>query len=258
MIKALARSPAGQRTIGRLVAGWLRLLRSTQTAVIDPPDAIAEADRLGPFILAMWHGEHFMLPVARPDHWQVKAIISRSGDGEIIATVCERFGIGAIRASAGVTPEQIHRRGGVMGLIAALRELEQGAIVALTADVPKGPRRRAGEGIVAMARHSGRPVVPFAVATTHRFHLDNWDRAAINLPFGRFAFVIGEPIVIDRDEAVAAAQRRIEEGLDRVHARADLLVKGLAAPAPRAEWGPLPRPDWGMPASETSGEAGRG
>lgn len=229
MLKALTRRPAVQRLIGSVAARWLRLVHSTLTVVIDPPDALARAEAEMPFILAMWHGEHFLLPAGRPAHWPVKAIISRSGDGEIIARVCSAFGIEAIRASHGTTPEQIHRRGGVQGLIAALRELKAGSNLALTADVPKGPARVTGEGIVTIARHSGRPIIPFAVATTRRFHLDNWDRAAINLPFGRYAFVVGEPIRVPRDAdeaAMAAARLAVTAELDRVHARAYALAGG--------------------------------
>jgi lysophospholipid acyltransferase (LPLAT)-like uncharacterized protein len=231
------RRPGVQRFIGTVVAGWLRLVHRTLTPVVDPPDAYARAEAEGPFILAMWHGEHFLLPAGRPRHWIVKAIISRSGDGEIIARVCEAFGIAAIRASGGVTPEQIRRRGGVYGLIAAVRELREGAIVALTADVPKGPARRAGEGIVAIARHSGAPIIPFAVATTRRIHLNNWDKAAINLPFGRYAFVVGDPIRVPADadaEGLEAARRAVEAGLDAVHARAYAIADGKAAPVAAA------------------------
>lgn len=239
MPSRLARSPTLQRIAGRTVAAWLALVHRTLRPRIDPPDGIATTDRLGPFIIAMWHGEHFLLPPGKPPHWVVKAIISRSSDGEIIATTCARFGIGAIRASAGVTPEQIRRRGGVFGLMSALRELKHGVSVALTADVPKGPARRAGEGIVALARLSGCPIVPIAVATTRRFHLNNWDKACINLPFGRYAFVVGEPIHVPReadDAAIEAARRDIEAGLDRVQARAYALADGRAEPAPRDRW----------------------
>ncbi|MEJ1157746.1 lysophospholipid acyltransferase family protein [Prosthecomicrobium sp. N25] len=233
MLKGLTRRPGVQRLLGALIARWLRFVYRTLTPVVDPPDGYAVAEAQRPFILAMWHGEHFLMPAGRPPHWTVKAIISRSGDGEIIATVCEAFGISAIRASAGFTEEQVRRRGGVYGLIAAVRELRAGAIVALTADVPKGPARRAGEGIVAIARHSGAPIIPFAVATTRRIHLNNWDKACINLPFGRYAFVIGDPIRVPADadaEALEAARLAVEDGLDRAHARAYALVDGRGEP----------------------------
>ena len=69
---------------------------------------------------------------------------------------------------------------------AVVRALEEGYTIALTADVPK-VSRVAGLGIDKIAQMSSRPIYPVAVATRRRIELDNWDRTAINLPFGRGA-----------------------------------------------------------------------
>ena len=43
-------------------------------------------------------------------------------------------------------------------------------------------------GIVTLARLSGRPIVPVALATSRRKVLEKtWDKTTINLPFGRGA-----------------------------------------------------------------------
>ena len=75
-----------------------------------------------------------------------------------------------------------------------VRALEEDYNVALTADVPKRSRV-AGLGIIMLARESGRPIMPFAMATSRFIRLNNWDRTTINLPFGRGALVGIEPIV---------------------------------------------------------------
>ena len=69
-----------------------------------------------------------------------------------------------------------------------VRTLQDGCNVALTADVPKRSRV-AGLGIIMLARESGRPIMPFAMATSRFIRLKNWDRTTINLPFGRGALV---------------------------------------------------------------------
>jgi lysophospholipid acyltransferase (LPLAT)-like uncharacterized protein len=74
-----------------------------------------------------------------------------------------------------------------------LTALAEGYNVALTADVPK-VARIAGLGIIKLARFSGRPIYPVAVATSRRIVLDNWDHSAINLPFGRVAIVSSDPV----------------------------------------------------------------
>ena len=52
-----------------------------------------------------------------------------------------------------------------------VRALEDGYNVALTADVPKRSRV-AGLGIIMLARESGRPIMPFAMATSRFIRLE--------------------------------------------------------------------------------------
>jgi len=103
-----------------------------------------------------------------------------------------------------------------------LAALEQGYNVALTADVPK-IARVAGLGIVKLASASGRPIYPIAIATRRRIELDNWDRTAINLPFGRGAGVTGAPLRVAPNadgEALEAARRTLEASLNAATERA--------------------------------------
>jgi lysophospholipid acyltransferase (LPLAT)-like uncharacterized protein len=107
-----------------------------------------------------------------------------------------------------------------------LDALKEGYNVALTADVPK-VARIAGLGVVKLAQHSGRPIYPVAIASSRRIELDNWDRSAINLPFGRIAMVAGEPIFVARDAddaALEAARQKVESELNRITARAYAIV----------------------------------
>lgn len=231
MLKRMVRSARFRAVAGTLFAWWFRLVRATCRTVAEPADYFDRHGGLKPMIITTWHGEHFMLPFIKPaPHWPVKAMISRSQDGDLNVVVCEKLGIGAIRASAGKSGEEVRRRGGVAGFVAALRALREGTIVALTADLPKGPAKVAGEGIVQIARHSGAPIIPVATVTTNRkrFHR-SWDCAAFNLPFGRFAMVFADPIAVpeDADDATLESfRRRVEAELNRITARAYEIVGG--------------------------------
>lgn len=231
MLKRLVRSERFRVFVGTTLAWWFRLVHRSCRTVVEPADAFARLGDPRPLIVTAWHGEHFMLPFARPDdRWSVKAMISRSRDGEMNAIVCDKLGIGTIRASAGKTGDEVRRRGGVAGFVAALRGLREGTVVVLTADLPKGPAKVAGEGIVQIARHAGVPIVPVATVTTNRKRMvRSWDRAAFNLPFGRFAVVFGEPIEVPNDadaELLEAKRRAVEAELNRVTARAYEIAGG--------------------------------
>jgi lysophospholipid acyltransferase (LPLAT)-like uncharacterized protein len=221
MLKRIGRSDGVRRLIGETLAAYLLFVRRTNPLALEPADMYERVKAELPVIVAMWHGQHFMMPFARPDGWDVRVMISRSGDGEINAIAASRLGMGLIRASGSQQAKQILKRGGVRGFLEVLKALKEGASVAITADVPKGPARVAGEGIVALAERSGRPIVPMAIATSRRIDLDTWDKATVNLPFGRAALVMGAPIAPPAGEAEREAVRRaVEAGLNDATARA--------------------------------------
>jgi lysophospholipid acyltransferase (LPLAT)-like uncharacterized protein len=178
-----------------------------------------------PVILAMWHGQHFMAPFIKKKGYRAKTLISRHRDGEMNAVAAEWLGVETIRGS-GDHGREFHRKGGVGAYRQMLQALEEGYNVALTADVPK-VSRVAGGGIVRLARDSGRPIYPIAIASSRRIELDNWDRSAINLPFSRMAGVVGDPVRVHADatdEDLEEARRAVEERLNAATARAYALV----------------------------------
>jgi 3-deoxy-D-manno-octulosonic-acid transferase len=93
----------------------------------------------------------------------------------------------------------------------------------MTADVPPGPARKAGTGIATLASLSGRPVVPFAIATGRRLAFPTWSRFTINLPFSTLAIVIGDPVLVapsDDAGAIEKGRLAIESALAEVTERA--------------------------------------
>jgi 3-deoxy-D-manno-octulosonic-acid transferase len=93
--------------------------------------------------------------------------------------------------------------------------------------VPPGPARRAGEGIATLAALSGRPVVPFAIATRRFLALPTWSRLTVNLPFSTMAIVIGDPVRVATSndvESIEAGRIAIERALVGVTTRAYALA----------------------------------
>ena len=220
VLKGLVASRAFQRTIGIMGAEYLRLVWSTTRVTVEPTDFQDQVDRDSPVIVGVWHGQHYLLPFlrrARP----AKVLISRHRDGEVNAIAAERLGIGTIRGSGSHSGE-FNRKGGVSGFRAMATALAQGSLVALTADVPK-VARVAGPGIVRLAAISGRPIYLLAIATANRINLKNWDRTAINLPFGRGAVVCTGPVRVAAyatDDELEAARVAVENALNAATKRA--------------------------------------
>jgi lysophospholipid acyltransferase (LPLAT)-like uncharacterized protein len=231
MLKKLLRAKPVLRGAGRAAAAYLRLVQRTTRFTVEPADPETTVYPHQPAIVAMWHGQHFMIPFARRPQDPSAVMISRHGDGEINAAAAEALGIKTVRGSGAQRQDQVRKRGGAEALRAALAMLRSGATLAMTADVPK-VSRVAGRGIVTLAQMSGRPIVPVAVVTSRRKDFMSWDRTSIGLPFGKGAIVFGEPIHVAREADAAAqetARRAVEESLDAVHARAYALI-GSADP----------------------------
>ena len=219
--KRLGRQRWVQVTAGVIAAEYMRLVYKTTRVTIDPPDGYARIDANLPVIVAMWHGQHFMSAFVKRPGDRGKVLVSRHRDAEIISIAAKRFGIETIRGSGDMGGEFI-RKGGLGAFQALLDTLNAGESVALTADVPK-IARRAGRGIVMLARASGRPILPIAIATSRRYVLHNWDKTTINLPFGRGAAVCGEPVRVPADAdngALEQYRRQVEDNLNAATARA--------------------------------------
>src|ERR1700712_4264601 len=101
MIDAIRRSRPVLRVASLLASHYLRLVRATNRFVCDPP---AFLDRIAPelpVIVAMWHGQHFMIHYAWPPGARIAALISRHKDAELNAMLLRRLGVRAIRGSGG-------------------------------------------------------------------------------------------------------------------------------------------------------------
>jgi lysophospholipid acyltransferase (LPLAT)-like uncharacterized protein len=204
-----------------LAAEYLRLVWKTTRFEIEPEGIYDRFERDAPVIIAMWHGQHFLMPFVKRADDRAKVLVSRHRDGEINAIAAARLGVGAIRGSGHPNGGFIGK-GGVSAFKEMLSALEEGWTVALTADIPK-IARVAGLGIVKLASASGRPIYPVAIATRSRMELNNWDRTTINLPFGSGGRVAGEPICVPPDAdaaALEAARQALEASLNAATERA--------------------------------------
>ncbi len=222
LLRNVLRSSWVQRAVGFVAAEFLRLVWLTNRFGFDPPNIYERVEPQTPAIFAFWHGQHFLTPfIKTKESHRAKVLISRHRDGEFNAIAVERLGIGTIRGS-GDHGGAFHRKGGVGAFREMVQALADGYNVASTADVPKRARV-AGLGIIMLARESGRPIMPFAMATSRFIRLNNWDRTTINLPFGRGALVgVGEIYVpADADsETMEELRVKLEANLNEATRRA--------------------------------------
>jgi hypothetical protein len=172
-----------------------------------------------PFILALWHGRLMMMPYSWQHGKPIDFLISFHRDGDIVSRTIAHFGLGSIRGSS--------KKGGAPALKSMVTALRNGTNIGVAPDGPTGPRMRASEGIISVARLSGAPIVPATCAVSRRKILGSWDRFVVALPFGRGVFSWGEPIYVPRDadeQMVRNAVLEVERSLNRLTDDADRAV----------------------------------
>jgi lysophospholipid acyltransferase (LPLAT)-like uncharacterized protein len=225
-MKSLLRSRPVQYLLPRLVGRYLWLILHTNRWTLDGAENFAPHGAGSPAVFSFWHEYLPLMPAlallarrspayrAAPIH----ALVSKHRDGQIIGAVVRRFGIEPVLGST--------TRGGAVGLRHLLRLLSGGAMIGITPDGPRGPRREAARGVAQLAALAHVPILPCAARTSRRIMLNTWDRMAFPLPFGRGVVVCGPAIMVPRDgwrdalPAIAAAMNQAADRADRLYANA--------------------------------------
>lgn len=96
-------------------------------------------------------------------------------------------------------------------------------------DGSQGPARIAQKGILALALHSGAPLLPVSMAANPCWRLRSWDRTLIAKPFSRIVMTFGPLIRIQRGtshERMEEYRLELENSLNRISDQAERLVRG--------------------------------
>lgn len=164
-------------------------------------------------IFVMWHGR--LLPLGFLHRGQdIICLASRSADGEYIARLLRRWGLGVVRGSSS--------SGGDVAFRELVRGVRAGSSIALTPDGPRGPMERLKPGVLQLAQLTGAPLVPLAAAASRAWWFVSWDRFLVPKPFARLYAAYGDPIFVPRDATdLTALTARTEATLADLMARVD-------------------------------------
>lgn len=237
MLQNWLKSKAFTGTAGSLMAAYIRLVRRTSSLKDDPPDFVLNNLPDHPLIIAMWHGQGLLLPYIRPrDDIKVAIMVAKHIDGDIVHETLDHFGMTTIRgAGAGRKGKD---KGGFAALRACMKALRDDTTVALTGDIPPGPARKSGLGLVTLSKLSGRAILPCAVVTSRYFKLKTWSGFTVNLPYSRMVMTGGDQIKVPRHATAAEleiARQVLEDSLNEVTARAYKLAGTTESGGPTDE-----------------------
>ena len=97
-------------------------------------------------------------------------------------------------------------------------------MLVVSCDGPFGPYRVAKPGVLIVARESGLPIRPWAIASRPPVRLNGrWDRMIVALPFGRMRVFEGAPLAVGERDRIKPRLAELQAALDEIQARADQL-----------------------------------
>ncbi|HET6381203.1 MAG TPA: hypothetical protein VFH63_09295 [candidate division Zixibacteria bacterium] len=203
------------RLIGRLMALYVRLVAAT--ARTSGP-RVAQMQ----MIWAVWHESNLAVAVAalalRDDPAAI-VFTTRGFRGIVMNAMLRGIGCGAVT----LPPEGSAGRAEAASVSRTMARLtREGWSVLASCDGPFGPPRVAKPGVLIVARESGLPVQPWAIAVRPPLRLKRrWDRQLVPLPFCRIRVVEGKQLRLGPRERIRPRLQELQAELDRITALAD-------------------------------------
>lgn len=153
-------------------------------------------------IFAMWHSDQCSLHgIPFKKRKKVNILISKSGDGEVIARVVQRWGFSTIRGSK---DKGTRKKGGVRATMEMIEKVNEGQNVAIMLDGPAGPLHEIKNGVIKVAKHTGGAIIPMVWYSPDKtlVKFPTWDKFKIPLGFTKIVNLYGEPIYVPENSTL--------------------------------------------------------
>lgn len=195
ILKKIGKNTIVQTILGRLISLYVRFVYKTSSWIVEGNrDEYLHGDFS--YLIAFWHGRNlsdlfYKMKYEAELHKKVSVLISLHRDGRIMASAMDSVGIETIDGSS--------KRGGAVAALDIIKTLKQpGNIVALSPDGRK-PGYKMTDGIITLAKKSGKPIVLSAFSVKRGIVLKTWDKSLVPLPFNKGIVKLSEPIYIPAD-----------------------------------------------------------
>ncbi|HEX3218867.1 MAG TPA: hypothetical protein VHU77_02395 [Candidatus Limnocylindria bacterium] len=208
------------RVFGRCMAAYVWLVART-CRVSGPPITQEQT------IFAIWHESNLVSAIVA---WKLRrdkhpVVFSTRGFRGIVMNTMLR----SLRADVVTLPEEgSSTRGEATSLSREMARLgREGRSLVVSCDGPFGPFRVVKPGVLIVARESGLPIQPWAIASRPPFRLERrWDRMILALPFGRLRVYEGQAIRVGERERVKPRLAELQAELERIQSLADARMGG--------------------------------
>ena len=222
MVKYIAGFKLTQLLISLL--GSLYVLFVYKTSTIDLKNR-KNIDRLfkknESFIYAFWHDQLLFCPLTWQSEFEIKVLISKHRDGDIVARLISKLGFKSIRGSTHKSGKT-KNKGGLTSARQMIKSLKNGISIGISPDGPKGPRHKVSDGILSISRLSNSSILPVGIGFKKKWVLNTWDKFIIPKPFNQITIIWGEAIPAIKDEkSINQTKNKLESKMENLTKRAN-------------------------------------
>ncbi len=187
----------------------LRLITVSSRLEIRGMEALMKLAAEGPCVIVVWHNRIPLFSLAlrtRLGELPISAVISKSGDGELLASIIKRKkNVQIIRVAHDARHKALKQ------IIQAVRQEKR--VLLLTPDGPRGPRYECKPGAVMAADVTGAPIMAVSWSSNRFWQLKSWDKMVIPKPFARIILAFSDPIDLSQIDGLENRRLHLQKAI---------------------------------------------
>lgn len=168
-------------------------------------------------IFVAWHGRALMLPFFWRNTRLMKALVSPHYDGRIIARLLRCYHILSIDGSSD--------RNAASAAMEIIKELNDGHVVSLISDGPRGPNMRLHKSVIYFAQKTGKPIMGFTYSSENaKIMRKSWDEMLLPKLFQKGVVYGTKPMFVPvnaSDDEMEVLRKKFEDELNGLTFAAD-------------------------------------
>ena len=177
----------------------------------------AIAKQNGGVILVIWHGRTVMLPFFKQKDLPLDALVSPHRDGQMIAGLLKKFGIGIVDGSTNENAKA--------GALELRRPQKKDHSICIIPDGPRGPRMHMKRSPIFYAWKTGKPIIAASYSIKNaKIITKAWDKMMVPLPFSYGVCKTAEPLYIpssSTEEDLENYRLELERRLNQISIECD-------------------------------------
>ena len=193
--------------VGFLGKWLLKFLYGTSTWNIEGKHRIKSLLAEGKsVIVATWHS-HLLLTFMDLAGNHYYGLAGMHKDADLISKIGNRMGWKLLRGSSSDQGKEVYKE--MVNILA-----DNGNVVVLTPDGPKGPAKIPKPGIIRAAQKTNAVILPAMGQSKRRWGFTNWDTFYVGKPFSRIEFIYGEPLEFSESEDFDLCVKKLKNAID--------------------------------------------